>query len=124
MSRRVEKSKNVAESSRPRQKARRTPNEHDIVFENLEHQKRYAVHLKRKLTPMRYMCNGTLQELGLQAEVHRMFHTLGMLEFMQLEAPTYARTTLEFLSTIEFKLRNRWNGTEKRILRYVAILII
>jgi hypothetical protein len=42
-----------------------------------------------------------------------MFHTLGMLEFMQLEAPTFARITLEFLSTIEFKLKNRWNGTEK-----------
>lgn len=42
-----------------------------------------------------------------------MFHTLGMLEFMQLEAQTFARITLEFLSTIEFKLKNRWNGTEK-----------
>ncbi|KAI5387188.1 hypothetical protein KIW84_073364 [Lathyrus oleraceus] len=52
-------------------------------------------------------------ELGLQAEVHRMFHTLGMLEFMQLEAITFARITLEFLSTIEFKLKNRWNGTKK-----------
>lgn len=113
MSRRGEKTKNVGESSRPKQRARRTPNEHDIVFESLEHQKRYAVHIKRKLTPTRYMCNGTLQELGLQAEVHRMFHTLGMLEFMQLEAPTFARITLEFLSTIDFKLKNRWNGIEK-----------
>ncbi|XP_050885076.1 uncharacterized protein LOC127088200 [Lathyrus oleraceus] len=52
-------------------------------------------------------------EWGLQAEVHRMFHTLDMLEFMQLEVPTFARITLEFLSTIEFKLKNRWNGTEK-----------
>ncbi|XP_050908560.1 uncharacterized protein LOC127122233 [Lathyrus oleraceus] len=41
MSRRVEKRKNVVESSRPRQRARRTPNEHDIMFENLEHQKRW-----------------------------------------------------------------------------------
>lgn len=113
MSHRVEKSKNVAESSRPRQRARRTPNKYDIVFENLEHQKRYTVNLKRKLTLTRYMCDGTLQELGLQAEVHRMFHTLGMLESMQLEAPTFARITLEFLSSIEFKLKNRWNGTEK-----------
>ncbi|XP_050920322.1 uncharacterized protein LOC127137959 [Lathyrus oleraceus] len=113
MSRRVDRSKNVAESSRPCQRARRTLNEHDIVFENLEHQKRYTAHLKRKFTPTKYMCNGTLQELGLEAEVHRMFHTLGMLEFMQLEALTFARITLEFLSTIEFKLKNRWNGTEK-----------
>jgi hypothetical protein len=82
MSRRGEKTKNVGESSRPKQRARRTPNEHDIVFESLEHQKRYVVHIKRKLTPTRYMCNGTLQELGLQAEVHHMFHTLGMLEFL------------------------------------------
>jgi hypothetical protein len=59
------------------------------------------------------MCNGTLQELGLQAEIHCMFHTLGMLEFMQLEAPTFARIMLEFLSTIEFKMKNRWNGMEK-----------
>lgn len=42
-----------------------------------------------------------------------MFHTLGMLEFMQLEAPTFARIMLEFLSTIKFKMKNRWNGTEK-----------
>lgn len=113
MSRRVDRSTNVAESSRPRQRARRTLNEHDIMFEDLEHQKRYTVHLKRELTPTRYMCDGTLQELGLQAKIHRMFHTLGMLEFMQLEAPTCVRITLEFLSTIEFKLKNRWNGTEK-----------
>lgn len=93
MSRQVDKSKNVAESSRPRQRARRTPNEHNIVFENLEHQKRYVVHLKRKLTPTRYMCNVTLQELGLQAEVHHIFHALEILEFMQLEAPT-SRTLL------------------------------
>ncbi|XP_050890452.1 uncharacterized protein LOC127095861 [Lathyrus oleraceus] len=102
---RVDKRKNVVESSRPQQRARRTPNEHDIRFENLEHQKRYVVHLKRNLSPTRYMCNDTLQELGLQAEVHRRFHTLGMLEFMQLEGPTFVRITLEFLITIEFKLK-------------------
>lgn len=32
---------------------------------------------------------------------------------MELEAPTFARITLELLSTIEFKLKNRWNGSEK-----------
>ena len=49
MSRRVDRSTNVEESTRPRQRARRTPNEHDIVFEDLEHQKRYTAHLKEKI---------------------------------------------------------------------------
>lgn len=42
-----------------------------------------------------------------------MFHVLGMLEFMCLEAPTYERITLEFLSTIEFQLEKRWIGTTR-----------
>ena len=67
---------------------------------------------KRKLIPTRYMCDATLDELGLKEEVHRMFHNIGMLEFMQFEAPTFARITLEFLSTVEFKMRRRWTGSE------------
>lgn len=41
-----------------------------------------------------------------------MFHNIGMLEFMQFEAPTFARITLEFLSIVEFKMRRRWTGSE------------
>jgi hypothetical protein len=58
------------------------------------------------------MCDATLDELGLKEEVHRMFHNIGMLEFMQFEAPTFAPITLEFLSTVEFKMRRRWTGSE------------
>ena len=42
-----------------------------------------------------------------------MFHNLGMLEFKYLEAPSYQRLTLEFLSTIEFEFDRKWNGTMK-----------
>ncbi|KAI5420886.1 hypothetical protein KIW84_044648 [Lathyrus oleraceus] len=41
----------------------------------------------------------------------RMFHVLGMLEFVHCEVPTFERITLEFLSTIEFKLKKGWTGT-------------
>lgn len=37
-----------------------------------------------------------------------MFHCIGLLEFMQREAPTYERITLEFLSTLYFKLLKKW----------------
>lgn len=57
------------------------------------------------------MCEHTLNALGLKIEVYRMFHILGMLEFMSLEAPTYERVTLEFLSTLEFHLEKRWIDT-------------
>lgn len=40
-----------------------------------------------------------------------MFHILGLLEFVHCEAPTYERITLEFLSTIKFKLKKGWTGT-------------
>lgn len=36
---------------------------------------------------------------------------LGMLEFMHYKAPTFECITLEFLSTIEFKLKKGWTVT-------------
>jgi len=59
------------------------------------------------------MCEKTLTDLGLKLEVDRMFHVLGMLEFMSLEAPTYERITLEFPSTLEFQLEKRWVNTTR-----------
>lgn len=109
---RVSKGKDVATSSRPKQRARRTPNPHGVLFELPEHQDRYVILAQRKLIPSRYMCDATLDELGLKEKVHRMFHNIGMLEFMKFEAPTFARITLEFLSTVEFKMRHRWTGSE------------
>ena len=53
------------------------------------------------------MCEHTLNALGLKMEIYRMFHVLGMLEFMSLEAPTNECITLEFLSTLEFQLE-KW----------------
>lgn len=78
----------MAETSRPRKRSSRNPNPNNIVFDNPEQEQQYSVHRKRKLTPTRYMCEKTLHDLGLKIEVDRMFHVLGMLEFMSLEAPT------------------------------------
>lgn len=47
----------------------------------------------------------------MSEELDRMFHVLGMLEFVHCEAPTFERITLEFLSIIEFKLKKGWTGT-------------
>ncbi|KAI5388149.1 uncharacterized protein LOC127100949 isoform X2 [Lathyrus oleraceus] len=109
---RESKGKVVATSSRPKQRARRNPNAHGILFEEPDHHERYAILAQRRLIPTRYMCDATLDELGLKEEVHRMFHNIGMLEFMQFEAPTFVRITLEFFSTVEFKMRRKWTGSE------------
>lgn len=61
--------------------------------------------------PTRYLCFNTLSQLGLTKEIDRMFHVLGMLEFMHCEAPTFERTTLEIFSIIEFKLKKEWTRT-------------
>ena len=94
----------LAEMAKSRKRPSRNPNPYNIMSDNPEQEKRYQIHRKRKLTPTRYMCEHTLYALGLKMEVYRMFHVLGMLEFMSLEAPTYERSTLEFLSTLEFQL--------------------
>lgn len=57
------------------------------------------------------MYEQTLHDLGLKIEIFQMFHVLGMLEFMSLEAPTYERITLEFFSTLEFHMEKRWIDT-------------
>lgn len=44
-----------------------------------------------------------------------MFNSLGLLEFMHHKAPTYERITLEFLSTVTFKLDKRWRGSTYEI---------
>ena len=105
--------KAVAESSRPKKRAHRMANAHGILFEDPDHQRKYVRLVKRKLIPARYICNETLDNLGLRMEVHRMFHTLGMLEFMQFEAPTFERITFEFLSSLDFQLRHRWTGSDE-----------
>lgn len=84
------------EPSRIRHHARSAANAHDIIFVKSEHQRRYFAHLKRNLIPKRYIYDDTLDNLGLKSEVRRMFHTMGMLEFMKFEAPTFERITLEF----------------------------
>lgn len=109
---RISKGKQTeAEPSRPRKRTIRHPNPHDIIFDNPEHERCYSSHVKCKITPTRYLCSDTLFQLGLLKELDRMFHVLGMLVFVHCEAPTYERITLEFLSTIEFKLKKGWTGT-------------
>lgn len=68
----------VAETSRLRKSNTCTPNPYNIAFNNPEQERRYSVHVKRKLTPTRYMCEQTLNDLGLKIEIDRMFHMLGM----------------------------------------------
>lgn len=109
---RISKGKQTeAESSRPQKWNIRHPNSHDIIFDNSEHERRYSSHVKQKITPIRYLCSDTLFQLGLSEELDRMFHVLDMLEFVHCEVPTYECITLEFLSTIEFKLKRSWTGT-------------
>lgn len=109
---RIAKGKKMeVEPLRSRKRTIRHPNSHDIIFDNPEHERRYSSHVKRKTTPMRHLCYDTLAQLGLSEELDKMFHVLGMLEFVQCEAPTYERITLELFSTIEFKLKKGWTGT-------------
>lgn len=99
--------KKLAKTSRSQKRPSRNPNLHNIFFDNLEEEKRYQVHRKQKLTPTRYTYEQTVNALGLKIEVDGMFHALGMLEFMSLEAPTYECITLEF------QLEKRWINTTR-----------
>lgn len=93
------------ESYRPRKKgSTRAQNPHNIVFDDDEQAKRYSILIKCKLTPTRYMCEQTLSTLGLKSEVDRLFNNIGLLDFMQRDVPTYKCITIEFLSTLTFKL--------------------
>lgn len=56
------------------------------------------------------MCEQTLTGLGLKFEVDKMFHSIGLLEFMHMEAPTYKHATLEFFSTLDFHFHRKWVG--------------
>lgn len=107
---RVDRGKAVVETSRPRQRSRRMPNAHGIIFEDDDHIERYKTHLKRKLVPTRYVCDDTMSALGILDDVSQMFHNLGIFEFMHADVPTYERITLEFLSTVKFKLEKNWTG--------------
>lgn len=110
--RRIAKGKQAeAEPSRPRKRTILHPNSHDIIFGNQKHERRYSSHVKRKITPKRYLCSNSLAQLGMSKEVDIMFQMLGMLEFVNCEAPTFKRITLEFFSTIEFKQKKEWTGT-------------
>lgn len=108
---RANKGKAVAEPSRPRQRARREPNAHGIVFEAEEHVKRYRVLCKRTLLPTRYVCDQTMLAMGIFDDVVQLYNTGGILNFMFNEVPTYERLTLEFLSTVDFNLERQWNGS-------------
>lgn len=101
---------NVIESFKTRQHSARNSNPHNIVFEDEEQAKRYSVLSRCKITPSRYMCEQTLTDLGLKYEVDRMFHVIGLLEFMNFKASTFERITLEFLSTLDFQLQRKWLG--------------
>lgn len=110
---RSDKRKQVVESSKPRKReSTRVSNPHKIVFEENSQAKQYSTLIKGKITLSRYMCKNTLTTLAFNVEVDKMFDSIGFLDFMQREAPNYERITLEFLSTLDFKLQNKCiNGT-------------
>lgn len=76
---------------------------------------------KRKLTPMRYICENTLSTLGLKFEIDIMFHSIRLLDFMQRETPTYERITLKYLSTLESKLLKKMDRWYEILLWYSPI---
>ena len=93
--RRIPKGKKMeVEPSRPRKRTILHPNSHDIIFDNPEHEKCYSSHVKCKITPTRYLYSDTLAQLGMSEELDRMFHVLGMLEFVHCEASVFERITL------------------------------
>lgn len=99
------KENKVNKSSRPKKSGRtRASNPYNTVFENDTQAKWYSALIKRKLTQTRYMCKNTLSTLRLKSEIDKMFPSIGLLEFMQREAPTYECITLEFLRTLDLKL--------------------
>lgn len=108
----VDKGKQVAESSRPCERGNtHLSNPHKIIFKDESQGQRYSTLVKWRILS-RYICETTVTTLGLKLEIDRMFHSNGLLEFMQNEAPTFERITLEFLSTFDFKLKRKYiNGT-------------
>ena len=95
------------------------PNAYGIMFENPTYEVCYSRHIRCNIRPMascsktQYMCSKTLSTLGLSDEINRMFRILGVLEFMNCEALTFERITLEFLSYMDFKLQQICDGTNR-----------
>lgn len=82
------------------------------MFEDDSQEKRYTTLVKRRITPSRYVCENNLSTLGLKVKIDRIFHLIGLLEFMQKEAPIFECITLEFLSTLDSKLQRKYiDGT-------------
>lgn len=68
--------------------------------------------VKRRITQLRYFCETTLTTLCFKVEIDKIFHSTGLLELMQREAPTFDPITLEFLITLVFKLQRMYiDGT-------------
>lgn len=55
---------------------------------------------QQKMLPTRYTDNSCLRKLGLVSDINFMFEKLGWYYFKTLRDPTYARVTLEFLSSL------------------------
>lgn len=71
-------------SSRPKERGNtRASNPHNIVFGDDVQAKRYFILIGRKLTPTRYICEQALSTISLKFEIDSMFHSIGLLEFMQ-----------------------------------------
>ena len=56
----------------------------------------------RKMFPTLFYDQNACQDLGIDVGVRKILETLGWLEFLKIAQPTYERTTLEFLSTLQW----------------------
>ena len=68
-----------------------------IEFSKELHWDRFIQLTKRKLKSTRFYDQATTKLLGIDEDVRLLAKNLGLLEFLDLNAPTYARLTFEFL---------------------------
>lgn len=67
-------------------------NPRDFVFTKKEH-KRYKYLFQRRIIPIRYADDETLEVLGLKIEVDRLLNNLGLHYLVHCNFPIYAHLT-------------------------------
>ncbi len=77
-----------------------TENPYGIQFRDDVQEARYNSLVARIIAPTRYMDELALLTLGLLDDVHYLFANVGWTKFVGLKHFTYARITLEFLSSV------------------------
>lgn len=78
-----------------------------IEFRDATQQHRYKVLYQRNLSSTRYPDYSRLRTLGLYDSIHYMYESLQLSHFMTLKHRTYARLTLELLSSLDYMYERR-----------------